>query len=126
MEHLNNYLKEGFRRLRSNLNENTADIVGKTMNNVRKLVNNTEESLKSVTSRSSHTKPSTNDDVKKLAEEMFKANLLTETKSRCYETFKYFEENLLHGLDYDTMHDWVKGHENTHRRTWMRESEVVN
>uniref|UniRef100_A0A7M5X4V5 DUF6589 domain-containing protein n=2 Tax=Clytia hemisphaerica TaxID=252671 RepID=A0A7M5X4V5_9CNID len=123
MEHLNGYLKESLRRLRSNLNEKTADKVAKAMNNVRKLINNTEESLESVAVRSSRSKPSSYDDVKKLAEEMLKANILSKTEGRSYESFRCFEENVLNDLDYDEMNDWVKGYEKKHKKNWVDSSE---
>ena len=119
MEHLNGFLKESFRRLRSNLNQNTADIVAKTMNNVRKLITNAEESLESATPRSCRKKTLTNDDVKKLAEEMLRANVLTETTSRSYESFPYFNSNVLAGLDYDQMNTWVKEYEQKYERVMM-------
>ena len=37
---------------------------------------------------------------------MLKANLLVEAEGRSYESFQYFEENLLNVLDYDEMNDW--------------------
>lgn len=126
MEHLNGYLKEAFRRLRSNLNRDTAGLVGRSMNNVRKLINTAEESLESATPRSSRKKPSIADDVKKLAEELVKANVLVETKSRCYQSFKYFNSNALDGLDFDDMKTWISEYETRYKRVWMPEALPLN
>ncbi|XP_066916660.1 uncharacterized protein [Clytia hemisphaerica] len=110
LEHLNGYLKEGFRALRSNLNQSNADRVAKTLNNVKDLIQNTEKSLKAQAPRKSHTVPSFYEDVKKLAEELVKADSMKEIPDRNHASFQNFNENVIYGLDYDGMNDWVKAY----------------
>ena len=45
MEHLNKFLKELLKNLRRNLNEVNADRIAKATNNIKRLIEKTEESL---------------------------------------------------------------------------------
>ena len=74
MEHLNNFLKELLKNLRSNLNEENAGQIAKAMNNIKLLVENTEDQLRIPTNQSGNNKVDMIKSVRHLATELSKHN----------------------------------------------------
>ena len=72
MEHLNKFLKELLKNLRSNLNEVNADRIAKATNNIKTLIEKTEESLNIKVTSTGNNKLNTKASVHKLAAEIHK------------------------------------------------------
>ena len=67
MEHINKFLKELLKGLRSNMNEENADRVAKTVKHMMAIVENVENNHDINVNKSKHLQPNTFEDVKKLA-----------------------------------------------------------
>ena len=72
MEHLNNFLKEELKTLRSNLNEKNAKRIAESMNNIKTLVENTEENLEINKRGSGKNKHDSRETIKTLIKELKK------------------------------------------------------
>ena len=72
MEHLNNFLKEELKTLRSNLNEKNAKRIAESMNNIKTLVENTEENLEINKRGSGKSKHDSRETIKTLIKELKK------------------------------------------------------
>lgn len=89
LEHLNNFLKELLKNLRSNLNEANAARISKALNNIKRLVDNTEKMLKIKKANPGSNRMKTEESVRHLATEMHKSNPFRETYE-IYESFPNF------------------------------------
>ena len=108
MEHLNCFLKELLKTLRSNLNVQNADRIAKAMNNIKILVDNTEKNLEIKPSTSAKNKADIKNSVKVLVIEMLKENPFNENcHLRKYDGFKNFDGNFLSNLGQSNI-DWAK------------------
>lgn len=111
MEHLNNFLKELLRDLRSNLNEENANRISKALNNLKSIVESFESEMEINHGSSSKNKAKTFEDVRNLCLKMMEQNPFSEesnTKNNSYESFPKFKEQLLSKLDIDKLFDWAK------------------
>ena len=109
MEHLNNFLKELLRDLRSNLNEENADRVARAVNNLKTLVLNFEEETKIKQQRSSRNKAKTLEDVHNLSKNLLEENIFAEeNQEKSYESFPKFDSQLLVKLNTDKLLKWAK------------------
>lgn len=109
LEHLNNFLKEQLKTLRSNLNEENAKRIAQAMNNIRELVMNTEQNLEIKRPSSCGQKRDYRGTVKKVAGEMKNQNPFVDDNTyKSYENFEYFSENLLSKQDTTRLLNWTK------------------
>lgn len=108
MEHLNNYLKECLRALRGNTSESNSERVAKTLNNLKNITDNVEINLETGQKSNHHSQPSTFADVKKLAEQYHKYNIFHSISGRHHKSFEKFDANLLKGIDYSKLINWLK------------------
>lgn len=109
LEHLNNFLKELLKNLRSNLNEANANRVSKALNNIKSLVENTEKvySINPLKSSGNHAKIHSN--VQHLANEMIKENPFSEDQvMKHYASFPEFNQHLLSNIDSTKIIKWSK------------------
>jgi len=109
LEHLNNFLKEQLKTLRSNLNEKNAKRVAEAMNNIRHLVMTTEKNLDIKKSTSGKQKRDYTETVKKLVKEMKNQNPFVQDQAyKSYESFEYFDDSLLTKHDTTKLFEWTK------------------
>lgn len=110
MEHLNNFLKELLRDLRSNLNQANADRVAKSMNNLRIIVQNFEKENGINQQRSSRNKAKVSEDVKNLCTKFMEQNIFSEEDhiKKSYESFPKFNDQTLAKLKIDKLLKWAK------------------
>lgn len=108
MEHLNKFLKELLKNLRSNLNEVNADRIAKATNNIKTLIEKTEESLNIKVTSTGNNKLNTKASVHKLAAEIHKNNPFAENcKEMKYDSFPNFNGHLLSRLNTTNVIRWA-------------------
>jgi len=108
LEHLNKFLKELLMSLRSNLNENNADRISKSVRNTSLIVENVEKNL--VAQSKQHSK-NTHDafaDVKRLSMEYKKSKVFVCSEGREYESFPKFNEDIFYNMDTTALFKWLK------------------
>lgn len=93
------------------MNEVSADRVAKVLNNTKTIVFNFESNLAAYSQKGSCSTPNTLADVKKLAEELVKANVFQEIQDRCYESFPNFEDNIFNSAEKIGLCKWIKDRE---------------
>lgn len=108
LEHLNNFLKELLKSLRSNLNESNADRISKALNNIKSLVENTEKHLNIKRSSSGNSRFKSEESVRHLASEMSKNNPFKDVNDT-YESFPNFDGQILKKLDCTAFMQWMIG-----------------
>ena len=110
LEHLNNFLKELFRSLRSNFNEANAERISKAFNNVKKIVENAEKNLNACKKVNSNNNPKMFEAVRHLVIELNKENPFNDTEGvpKDYESFPEFDCELLGSLDIKKLLKWAK------------------
>jgi len=110
MEHLNNFLKELLRDLRSNLNQANADRVAKSMNNLKMIVQNFEKENGINQQRSSRNKAKVSEDVRNLCTKFMEQNIFSEEDhiKKSYESFPKFNDQTLAKLKIDKLLKWAK------------------
>ena len=118
MEHLNKFLKELLKNLRSNLNEANADRIAKATNNIKRLIEKTEESLNIKITYTGKNKLNTISSVQNLAAQLHKNNPFDEkSKKSTYDSFANFDGYLKNKLDTTKVIEWAikkyKDFENT-------------
>lgn len=107
LEHLNNFLKELLKNLRSNLTKNNnAERVSKALNNIKLMVDNTEKMLDVKKQESGSRKFKSEDTVRHLASELHKNNPFKESYET-YESFKNFNGQILQKLDCTAFMEWM-------------------
>lgn len=110
LEHLNGYLKELLRSLRGNFNESNCSRVARALNNTKIIVENFEKTLLIESQRSFGNTPKSFNDIKKLTEELYKAQVFQKKENRHYESYQDFNENVFLGLE-ETIYPWIKERE---------------
>jgi len=109
LEHLNNFLKEQLKSLRSNLNEKNAKRISEAMNNIRTLVLNTEINLEINRIKSGGRNRDYRETVRILVKELKENNPFVEDGTyKYYESFEYFEEGILTKQDTTRLLSWTK------------------
>ena len=109
LEFLNRFLKEELKTLRSNLNEKNAQRVAESMNNIRTLVQNTEKNLEINHNGSGKNKYDNREMVKTLVKEASKDNpFIEDNRYKSYQSFEYFEEQILSKQDTTKLLEWTK------------------
>lgn len=109
LEHLNNFLKEQLKTLRSNLNEKNAKRISEAMNNIRTLVLTTENNLSIKKPSSGSQKRDYRDTAKKITKEMKNQNPFVDDNTyKPYENFEYFSDTLLTKKDTTKLLTWTK------------------
>ena len=106
LEHLNNFLKEQLKNLRSNLNKPNAERVSKALNNIKKMVDNTEKMLDIKKPESGSHRMKAGESIRHLATELHKNNPFRET-CETYESFANFNGKILQKLDCTGFMDWM-------------------
>ena len=99
MEHLNGYLKQLLRSLRGNFNESNCGRVARALNNTKIIVENFEKTLLIESQRSFGKTPKSFNDIKKLTEELYMAQVFQKKDNRHYESYQNFNENVFLGLE---------------------------
>ena len=107
LEHLNGFLKELLRNLRSNLTEENARRISQSMGNVKAIVEKTEQIKPGYRKN-----PLPHKAVTKLALEMKKSKLFQETMGREFPSFQEFSANVLSSLDMGKLFMWIKSRQN--------------
>ena len=108
MEHLNKFLKELLNNLRNNLDEANADRIAKATNNIKRLLEKTEESLNIKVTSTGNNKLNTKASVHKLVAEIQKSNPFAENaKESKYDTFPNFDGHLLNRLQTTNVIKWA-------------------
>ncbi|XP_066918127.1 uncharacterized protein [Clytia hemisphaerica] len=109
LEHLDNFLKENLKSLRSNLNEKNADRISKSIINLKKLVENTEANLNCRKSLSGNNKNNKyKENVINLLKELIKKNPFAEKSKVEYASFPKFDGNVLSKLNTNKFMKWAK------------------
>ena len=111
MEHINKFLRELLKGLRSNMNEENADRVAKTVKHMMAIVENVENNHDINVNKSKHLQPNTFEDVKKLALAYHAAHTFNVVNGRQYESFKDFQENILEIINKDKFKTWISSKE---------------
>lgn len=109
LEHLNNFLKELLRSLRSNLNEKNADRIAKCVRNINIIISNLEDSLDISCKPHSRKVNDSYEDVKKLSLEYMKSDVFNENAGRQYDSFPRFNEDILSKLNIKKLFKWICG-----------------
>ena len=109
LEFLNKFLKEELKSLRSNLNEKNAQRVAEAMNNIRTLIQNTENNLDIRINKSGKNSYDNREIVKTLIKEMSNENPFIDGGNyKTYEAFEYFDEKILTKQDTTRLLEWTK------------------
>lgn len=110
LEHLNYFLKELLRDLRGNLDQDNADRVSKSVNNLYTIVQNFEKKMEIKKQVSSRNKAKLSEDVRNLCAKFLEDNIFAEDprKQSSYDSFPKFNEETLAPLDMDTLLKWAK------------------
>ena len=110
LEHLNNFLKELLRDLRGNLDQDNADRVSKSVNNLHTIVQNFEKRMEIKKQISSRNKAKISEDVRNLSAKFLEENIFAEDqrKQSSYDSFPKFNEQTLAPLDIDNLLKWAK------------------
>lgn len=117
LEHLNNFLKEQLKTLRSNLDEKNAKRVSEAMNNIRTLVLTTEKNLNVKKASSGAQKRDYRETVKKMTKEMKNQNpFADDNKYKSYENFEIYDETLLTKQDTTKLLEWTKKKSNAFKK----------
>lgn len=103
LEHLNNFLKEQLKNLRSNLNEKQATRISRAMGPMHELVKNASK----LNDDNYHKTPKHIEDVLKLCKELVAVKIFHNRPGREHPSFPRFSENLLNKLDMDKMSVWL-------------------
>ena len=107
LEHNNGYLKELLRNLRSNLNEDNASRVAKSMKSEATITTNFENCTGIKKGSGGRNAAKLAQSVQKLAEEYAKADVYGFIPGREHDSFPNFKRDLLEGLDSESFHAWV-------------------
>ena len=120
LEHLNNFLKELLKDLRSNLNEENAERVSKAVNNLNTIVQNFERRMEIKKQQSSQNKAKTLNDVRNLSAKFLEQNIFAEDPNtkNSYDSFPKFNARTLSTLDIDKLLTWAKGKKSECRRIY--------
>ena len=121
LEHLNNFLKELLRSLRSNLNEANAKRIANSVKNLKLIVSNLEESYKIKSKSHSSKQHKSVSDIKKLSAELIKAEVFESKPGRQYESFQNFDKDLLSSLDLTSTLNWMKEKRNEFKNLFNEE-----
>ena len=110
LEHLNNFLKELLKDLRSNLNEENADRVSKAVNNLNTIVQNFERRMEIKKQQSSQNKAKTLNDVRNLCAKFLEQNTFAGDPNikNSYDSSPKFNAKTLSTLDIDKLLTWAK------------------
>lgn len=108
LEHLNNFLKEQLKNLRSNLNEENAKRISQSMSSMHKLVKNARNQDDVY---NYHKTPKQVSDVMKLCNELKKINVFKVINGREHPSFPRFTDNLFSTMDTTKLNSWI--HEKT-------------
>jgi len=110
LEHLNNFLKELLKDLRSNLNKENAERVSKAVNNLKVIVENFETQTQISRGRSSRNKAKASQDVRNLCTELVKESIFAQDESHVtsYESFPKFNQHLLAKMQRDKLVEWAR------------------
>jgi len=96
------------RGLRSNVNEKNAKRKAHSLNNLMKIVNNTETIHSIKTTEGHRREPKTAVDVKKLAQAYKNAEVFVLKEKRHHESYPKFEKCILKKLDIAGFVNWMK------------------
>ena len=107
LEHLNNFLKELLRALRSNINETNAERVACSLKNIKLIIQNFESSIELNDRPNKKSTPSTFDDVKKLATAYNEAKVFEEKLGRENESYPKFKAKILDDLNTNDLYLWL-------------------
>jgi len=111
-----------YKSLRSNLNETNAKRIAEGMNNVKTIVENTENNLKTYKGRSGSNKAKNEEAVKYLVSQMKQDNPFSETQNyNSYEDFPKFNSCLLK-MDTRKTLKWIK----KNRKTFLMDYPPTN
>ena len=121
LEHLNGFLKELLKSLRSNINEENARRIANGLGNMKKIVDNTETNLAIKTSKS-YRKNYSKDDVIKLANEIKTLTLFQTQNDREFPSFPAFSSNLLEKLDMSKLLLWLHEYNDDSRKLYTTQN----
>lgn len=108
LEHVNGFLKELMKGLRSNVNEKNARRTAHSLNNLMKIVNNIEVVHSIKTTKGHRREPKTAADVKKLAQSYKNAEVFVLKEKRHHDSYPKFEKCILKKLDITGFVNWMK------------------
>lgn len=118
LEHLNGFLKEQLKNLRSNLTEANALRVSQSVGNLQKIVEKTKESFGVKSKEGYRSNPNVQKSVRKLSSEMLKVQLFRYTPGREYPSFPKFKSNQLSGLDMNKLFKWIKSRQKEFKKIY--------
>ena len=108
LEHLNHFLKELLKGLRSNIDENNARRIAESMGNMKKIVDKVSEIFELGADTAYRKKKQDKEDVIKLAMEYNSSKLFEKLTGREFPSFPKFSNDLFSRLDMDKLAIWIK------------------
>lgn len=108
LEHLNNFLKSFLRNKGSNLTEDTADRVSKSIGVINTLLKTTDRELNVSRPSGSHAPAQATRDILTLVEVIKREELFRKQPGRHFTAFPTFDKNILDKVRYDFLWQWMR------------------
>ena len=110
IEHLNKEVKTAVSHLGPNVLGKLIQRIGKCIGELSKITHNFDCINNIPTSSSYHSKKSSDNDVKKIVEQLEERAVFTTTSNRQHRVFKTFQQNLFQQIDTEKLHTWMLHH----------------
>lgn len=110
IEHDNNSIKEGIRKLGPNLTRSAVTRTARMLPVARGVVHNVSQECSLMKRSGKHFVATTRKDLLKLVSLLMQADALRETPGRHYKHFKQFVRSAMHGLQMGKMCKWINKH----------------
>ncbi|CAL9694043.1 unnamed protein product [Knipowitschia caucasica] len=108
LEHLNNFLKSYLRNKGSNLTEDTATRVSKSVGVLKTMMDKADRELQLSRPSGTHLAADVHRDVLTLLEVFRKTEVFKEQPGRHFSAFPVFNSNILSKLDWEVLYQWMR------------------
>ena len=110
MENTVKMMKQALKHLGVNLNERSADIEAKALNELVLLVDSMNKDLCVSKPSGYHKKKHSQADIDKCAKVLLESHMFEYAEGRAYESFPNMKDKLLASLDVKNLKSWMRGH----------------
>ena len=108
LEHMNNFLKSFLKGLGTNLTEQSADRISRSIGILKQLLDATDTETGVAKQSGKHSTPDQTRDIRVLTEIALEGELFTCHRGREFQAFRGFDQDLLSKLNYQNFRCWMR------------------